>query len=223
MNALRIGRRITAYVWAGPNTLLGLMVGLLVLGLGGRAQFVRGVVEFHGGLMGRICIALPGALRFSAITFGHVILGGSAATMVAVREHEHVHVRQYEAWGPFFLLAYSASSAWELLQGRCPYRDNYFERCACAATGLPTHGRPPGGSAIRGRPAVLCADEADRRENPRVEIAPGNGGRDNEGPASPSIRRLNQLERIENADHWPGHHPAVFNDRPRSLPGVIDD
>lgn len=149
MKALRIARRAAVYIWAGPNTLLGLMAGLFVLGLGGRARLVRGVVEFHGGLMGRICFALPGTLRFSAITLGHVILGGSAATMAAVREHEHVHVRQYEAWGPFFLLAYPACSAWELLQGRCPYRDNYFERCACAAAEVRTQGRPPGASAIR--------------------------------------------------------------------------
>lgn len=98
-------RRAAAYFWAGPRTVLGLMAGLIVLGLGGRAQVVRGVIEFHGGPMGTPCSTPPGPLRISAITFGHVILGAGAATMVAVREHEHVHVRQYEAWGPFFLLA----------------------------------------------------------------------------------------------------------------------
>ncbi|MEZ5445709.1 MAG: signal peptide prediction [Gammaproteobacteria bacterium] len=148
MNALHVVRRAAAYVWAGPNTLLGLMAGLLVLGLGGRAQLVRGVIEFHGGLMAAFCSALPGPMRFSAITFGHVILGVGAPTLVAVREHEHVHVRQYEAWGPFFLPAYLVSSVWEMLRGRCAYRDNYFERCACSATELPPDDRASGRSAM---------------------------------------------------------------------------
>ena len=146
---MHIARRAAAYVWAGPNTFLGLMAGLLVLGLGGRAQIVRGVIEFHGGLAAALCSALPRPMRFSAITFGHVILGVGAPTLVAVREHEHVHVRQYEAWGPFFLLAYLVSSVWEFLRGHRPYRDNYFERCACSATELPTGDRTSGRSATR--------------------------------------------------------------------------
>jgi hypothetical protein len=137
MNALHIALRVAAYAWAGPNTLLGLAAGLVVLSLGGRVQLARGVAEFSGGLFAVLLSALPVVFRFNAITFGHVILGVGAAEMIAVREHEHVHVRQYEAWGPFFLLAYSASSVWQLLRGRCPYRDNYFERCAYAATTLP--------------------------------------------------------------------------------------
>jgi hypothetical protein len=149
VNALHVVRRAAAYVWAGPNTLLGLMAGLLVLGLGGRAQFVRGVIEFHGGLAAALCSALPGPMRFSAITFGHVILGVGVLTLVAVREHEHVHVRQYEAWGPFFLMAYLVSSVWEMLRGHRPYRDNYFERCACSATESPPDDRASGRSPMR--------------------------------------------------------------------------
>jgi hypothetical protein len=76
---------------------------------------------------------LPGTFRFSAITFGHVILGLSEASLAAARSHEHVHVAQYEAWGPFFLFAYAASSAWQLVRGRRIYRDNFFERQAYAA------------------------------------------------------------------------------------------
>ena len=40
---------------------------------------------------------------------------------------------QYERWGPLFLLAYPAASAWAWLRGRRPYRDNAFERPAFAA------------------------------------------------------------------------------------------
>lgn len=121
----RIGCRIAAYAWASPNTLLGLVVGLAVLACGGKVRIVRGVAEFSAGV--------PVRVRFHAITFGHVILGVSEAELAAARSHEHVHVRQYEAWGPFFLFAYAGSSLWQLLRGRRIYRDNYFERQAYAA------------------------------------------------------------------------------------------
>ena len=119
---LNAATRLAAYAWASPNTLLGLVLGLAVLPCGGRARIVRGVVEFSAG------IPLRG--RFDAICFGHVIIGVSEAKLAAARDHEHVHVRQYEAWGPFFLLAYAASSAWQLMRGRSIYYDNYFERQA---------------------------------------------------------------------------------------------
>ena len=59
-----------------------------------------------------------------------MILGTDKATLDAARDHEHVHVRQYETWGPLFLPAYVASSAWQLVCGRRCYRDNWFERQA---------------------------------------------------------------------------------------------
>lgn len=108
--------------WTSPNTLLGLIAGVLVLSLGGRVQRVRGTLEFHGGLLVRA------QNRFSAITLGHVILGTDRNTLTRVREHELVHVRQYERWGPLFLPAYLASSAWQLARGRDAYLDNRFER-----------------------------------------------------------------------------------------------
>ena len=121
---------LAGYAWASPNTLLGLLAGLVVLALGGRVRVVRGAAEFSGGLLASW---VAGAIRFNAITFGHVILGVSEAELAAARSHEHVHVRQYEAWGPFFLFAYSGSSLWQLLRGRRMYRDNFFERQAYAA------------------------------------------------------------------------------------------
>ena len=127
---MNVARRLAAYAWASPNTLLGLLAGLVVLALGGRVRVVRGVTEFSDGLLAS-WVADP--VRFNAITFGHVILGVSEAELAAARSHEHVHVRQYEAWGPFFLPAYAASSLWQLLRGRRMYRDNFFERQAYAA------------------------------------------------------------------------------------------
>jgi hypothetical protein len=122
MRIFRVARRIAGYAWASPNTLIGIVAGLAVLPCGGTVRIVRGVAEFAAGI--------PLRVRFDAITFGHVIIGVSEAKLAAARDHEHVHVRQYEAWGPFFLLAYAASSAWQLVRGRSMYYDNYFERQA---------------------------------------------------------------------------------------------
>ena len=132
MTALRISGRVAAYAWAAPNTMLGLFAGLLVLALGGRARLVRGTLEFSGGRLGAFVSSLPPHVSFSAITFGHVILGVSAADLEAARKHEHVHVVQYERWGPLFLPAYVGSSAWQLLRRRHAYWDNFFERQAYA-------------------------------------------------------------------------------------------
>lgn len=116
-------RNIAAYLWAGPNTTVGIAAGLLMLSFGGRMRVLSGVAEFYGGRFAR-----PGRGRFAALTLGHVILGRSAVELDALRSHEHIHVRQYERWGPFFLPAYAASSLWQILRGRCAYRDNFFER-----------------------------------------------------------------------------------------------
>lgn len=124
--------RLLAYAWASPNTLLGLLLGLVASGLGARMRLHSGVAEFSGGLPGRLIEGLPAGLRYSAITFGHVVLATSEQAQRAVRAHERAHVRQYEQWGPFFLPAYLLSSAWQLARGRCPYRDNAFEREAFA-------------------------------------------------------------------------------------------
>lgn len=120
--------RAAAYLWAAPNTLLGLAAGALMLAGGGRLHLVRGAAEFSGGLLG----SLARRQRFCALTLGHVILGTSARSLALARRHEHVHVRQYERWGPLFLPAYAASSAWQVLRGRRAYLDNAFERQAYA-------------------------------------------------------------------------------------------
>lgn len=133
MNAPRIARRLTAYVWASPNTMLGLLAGILVLAFGGRLRVVHGAFEFSGGWLGSLMSSPQMLFHFRAITFGHVILGVTAVDLEAVRKHEQVHVAQYEVWGPLFLPAYAASSVWQLLHWRRAYHDNFFERQAYAA------------------------------------------------------------------------------------------
>jgi hypothetical protein len=122
MTLLKTTAQVAAYAWTSPNTLLGVILGLAVLPFGGKVRIVRGAAEFSAGI--------PLRARFDAITFGHAIIGVSEAKLAAARDHEHVHVRQYEIWGPFFLLAYATSSVWQLLRGRSMYYDNYFERQA---------------------------------------------------------------------------------------------
>jgi hypothetical protein len=62
------------------------------------------------------------------MTLGHVILDGGEHCLGRSRDHEHVHVRQYERWGPFFLPAYVAASAIVWYRGQHPDLDNHFER-----------------------------------------------------------------------------------------------
>lgn len=128
----RIIPKLLVYAWAAPNTTLGLLLGLAMLSLGGRVRFIDGVAEFHGGWLGNFFASRPRPLCFGAITIGHVILGTCHNELTVLRTHEHVHVRQYERWGVFFLPAYAFSSLWEVCHGRNGYRNNFFERLAYA-------------------------------------------------------------------------------------------
>jgi hypothetical protein len=118
-----------SYLWALPNTLLGLLVVLIACLTGGSAALVRGVVEVQGGFATAFLRrGLPLIGSGAAMTLGHVVLGQSADCLESTREHERIHVKQYERWGPFFLPAYGAASVYLWLRGRDPYRDNPFEK-----------------------------------------------------------------------------------------------
>lgn len=137
---------ILGYLWAGLNTLLGVVIGLGIA-LGARIgvirypreskgqesspvswQIVRGVIEIYGPAVQHVLARPWGAISgISAITFGHVVLGGTRADLDRTREHERVHVRQYTRWGPFFLPAYLLSSLIARSKGLDPYLDNVFE------------------------------------------------------------------------------------------------
>ncbi|QEL19020.1 hypothetical protein [Limnoglobus roseus] len=126
-------RRILGYLWASPNTLLGLLVLPMALATGGAVQVVRGVVEIHGGfarwfLARGLPTAIPIFGPAAALTLGHVVLGQDRECLDKSRDHEHVHVRQYERWGPFFLPAYFFASFLAWRRGQDPYFDNRFER-----------------------------------------------------------------------------------------------
>ena len=124
---------IWRYLWPLPWTAVGLVVAALVRLLGGRWRWREGALEAHGGGCADLYQRLPQTLRFDAITIGHVIVGVDAHALDASRTHEHVHLRQYERWGPLFVPAYLSASIWQWARGVCPYRDNPFEREAYAA------------------------------------------------------------------------------------------
>lgn len=92
--------RFVGYVWAVPNTLIGLVLGALSFQT---PRLVRGVLAFDRAPRGFLRIFARKQWR--AITFGHVVL---SAQLLDGRllAHELVHVRQYERLGPLFLPAY---------------------------------------------------------------------------------------------------------------------
>lgn len=123
-------KRCLRYAWASPTSLLGLLCASLLLVTGAGARTVDGVLEVSGGWLASKLTHLSG---FSALTLGHVVLGHSAECLQRLRVHEHVHVRQAERWGLFFVPAYLLAGWWQWMRGRHVYDDNPFEREAFAA------------------------------------------------------------------------------------------
>lgn len=118
-------KRIFLYLWAFfPGTFLGLGAGLLTLLTGGKGRRVRGTLEFWGGYS-KWYLCLFG---FGAMTLGHVILGRDTCVLDTAREHELIHVRQFERWGPFMIPSYMLCSAYLWMRGKRAYWDNPFER-----------------------------------------------------------------------------------------------
>ncbi len=122
-------------LWAAPWSCVGLLLGLAGLATGGGVQWRRSALEFHGGAVRGFLNRVPNGEFIVAMTLGHTILGKNVAALDVARDHEHVHIRQYERWGPLFGPAYLLGSLCAWLRGRDPYRDNPFERQAYDETG----------------------------------------------------------------------------------------
>jgi hypothetical protein len=119
---------VRRYLWAFPNTLVGLVVLPFVPLTRGHAQIVGGVLELHGGIVSwllRHVVPLRGGAL--AMTFGHVVWARDQASLAETRLHERAHVRQCERWGPAFIPAYLVASLWGALSRRGAYAGNYFE------------------------------------------------------------------------------------------------
>ena len=126
----RAAGRALLYLWVLPTTAPGLLfLPLALLSRNGGARVVDGVLELHGGAIAlflRRCTLLRGGA--SAMTLGHVVLGRDERLLDLTRDHERVHVRQCERWGPLFIPAYLLASVLVKLRGGRPYEDNPFER-----------------------------------------------------------------------------------------------
>lgn len=94
---------------------------------GTRVRCRAGCIEFYGGPIRLGLRRMMFGKNIAAMTLGHVILGQDPISLDAVREHELVHVRQYERWGPVFLPAYLACSLWLWVCRKDLYLDNPFE------------------------------------------------------------------------------------------------
>jgi hypothetical protein len=120
---LPAARSLWGYVWAAPNSLVGLAGALTTRR---RPVRWRGVLLFEdaGGGLARF-------LRwrgFTAITLGHVIVANRPMSD-GLLAHELEHVAQHERWGPLYYPAYLLGS----IRG---YRRNPFERAARQAATL---------------------------------------------------------------------------------------
>jgi hypothetical protein len=107
-------------MWAAPAS----VVGLLLAPFFDRRYVTRGVVLCEGARWPR-----RWGWRYRAITFGHVVLAVDELDPETL-DHELVHVRQYERWGPLFFPAYGIASIVARLKGGGAYRDNGFEIAA---------------------------------------------------------------------------------------------
>lgn len=117
-----------AIIWASPWTGFGLLFGILALVTGGRMQRTGRVLEFWGGFAATFLRTFPLVSGASAVTFGHTVLARDLDAIERTRQHELVHVRQYERWGPLFVPAYLFHWVRLMLAGKHPYFDNPFER-----------------------------------------------------------------------------------------------
>jgi len=120
--------KVLRYLWTLPTTSVGLLFLLPTL-IRGRAKIVQGILELHGpfvSLFLRRCTLLKGGA--SAMTLGHVVIGRDQLCLDQTRDHERVHVRQAERWGPLFLPAYLIASLVIWCKGGRAYLDNPFER-----------------------------------------------------------------------------------------------
>lgn len=122
--------RWLAYVWASPNTLLGLLLGALSFQ---RPRVGRGILVFAGPPRGFVW--LLHAFKRSAITFGHVVLSNRPLEGPLL-VHELHHVWQYERLGPLYIPIYV------LVFVFTGYRRHPFELAAQYVEGATRAGRP---------------------------------------------------------------------------------
>ena len=123
------------YCWVLPVSCIGIVLLPFVILSGGAVVIAAGIIEAEGGILRFLLSCRCPHFTIDALTIGHVIFGKNRESLMRCRNHERVHVRQYERWGLLFPLLYLLSSATALVRGMDPYLDNRFERDAFCASG----------------------------------------------------------------------------------------
>ncbi|HEU4858133.1 MAG TPA: hypothetical protein VFS86_12640 [Rhodanobacteraceae bacterium] len=117
------------WLWTAPNSLLGLVAGLIAVPFGAR-PYRRGPVlvfrlmpRFTGALtLGCVVLHAGRSLDILVPTYTARLRPAARAAQVRLADHEHAHVLQYLVLGPLFLPLYF------LCGGVSPR--NRFERAA---------------------------------------------------------------------------------------------
>lgn len=99
-------------LWTAPNSLLGLLLGVLAVPFGARPRRVAGALAFcrmpcFTGALTLGCIVLHrGPTLDVAVPTYAARACHASAPCVCLGDHEHAHVRQYLVLGPLFLPVY---------------------------------------------------------------------------------------------------------------------
>jgi hypothetical protein len=109
------------FLWTLPNTLLGLILGLLTFQ---RPRWIPGAIVFDRASRGTSAVLR--LMHRTAMTVGLVIVANRRVegTLLA---HEQHHIRQYRVLGPLFIPVYL------ILAIPFGYRRHPFERAAVRA------------------------------------------------------------------------------------------
>lgn len=107
--------RVAGAAWTLPNTLAGLLAGVIGIAFGAHAHFSRRdlAIVFHrwpwgpGGAMtlGNTILYTGDSLDSTCVTYAHRA-GHVEEPEIVLADHERAHVYQYMALGPLFLPMY---------------------------------------------------------------------------------------------------------------------
>ncbi|MEO6462483.1 MAG: hypothetical protein ABIP29_05355 [Candidatus Eisenbacteria bacterium] len=111
---MTILRSTLGKLWASPNTVLGLVLGVVAVMLGARARIGDNAIEFLDqpfvDLIERSAVTLGNTIHYApGRDPDQAIRRYDRSATVRLGDHERAHTDQYERWGPFFLLAYAIS------------------------------------------------------------------------------------------------------------------
>ena len=114
---MKTGVRVLGMLWAAPNTVIGLLVGVVGLVFGAHAHLRPRelAIVFHripwgpGGALtlGNVILHTGDTLDSPCVTYAHRA-GHGDESPIMLADHERAHVLQYMALGPLFLPLYLA-------------------------------------------------------------------------------------------------------------------